>query len=389
MSALMNTYARLPVTFVEGQGVYLTDTQGRQYLDALAGVAVCSLGHAHPRVAEALCHQAKTLVHTSNYYQVQNQADLGKELCRLSGMDKVFFGNSGAEANEAAIKIARAYGHHKGHALPKIMVMENSFHGRTLATLSATGSAKIQAGFEPLVEGFVRVPFNDLAAAQEAFAEHKDLVAVLVEPVQGEGGVNSATADYLPGLAALAKANDALLMVDEIQTGLCRTGKWFAHQHWHIQPDVMTLAKALGNGVPIGACLARGEAAEVFQPGMHGSTYGGNPLATAAALAVLSVMEEEQIADAAAYKGAYLMKSLQKSLENQPGLVEIRGMGLMIGIEFDRPVAHLVKEALGLGLLMNVTRDKVVRLVPPLIMSTQEMDSLVEKLTQVIQQHIE
>ena len=382
--ALMNTYQRLPVTFDHGQGCRLYDTAGKEYLDALSGIAVCGLGHAHPKVTQALCDQAGKLLHTSNLYGIANQALLGRRLADLAGMERVFFANSGAEANEAAIKLARLWGHRRGIDHPVILVMENSFHGRTLATLTATGNRKVQAGFEPLVQGFVRVPYGDLAALEATAANSKNVVAVLVEPIQGEGGVQIPPADYLPGIRALCDRHGWLMMLDEIQTGMGRTGRPFAFQHFDFTPDVMTLAKALGNGVPIGACLARGEAADLFGPGSHGSTFGGNPLACAAALAVLEVLEGERLWERAAELGDLLLAQLHEALDDQPGVVEIRGRGLMIAIELDRPCGELVGQALEQGLLINVTAEKVVRLLPPLVMTTEEGARLVALLTPLI-----
>jgi len=380
----MNTYARQNIAFERGEGVWLWDTQGKKYLDAVSGVAVCGLGHAHPAVAEAICAQARTLIHTSNLYQIPKQQTLGLALTRLSGMDKVFFGNSGAEANEAAIKLARMFGHKRNIDNPAIIVAENSFHGRTLATLSATGNKKIQAGFEPLVSGFVRVPYDDLEAVAKVAEQNKNIVAILVEPVQGEGGIRIPNTDYLAGLRKICDANGWLLMLDEIQTGMCRTGKWFAFQHTDIQPDVITLAKGLGNGVPIGCCLARGEAAQLFQPGNHGSTFGGNPLATAAALAVVSTLENDALADRATQLGLRIKQNLSHALEGAQGVVNIRGLGLMIGIELERPCAALVAAALAQGLLINVTADRVVRLLPPLVMTDAQADLLTDQLAQLI-----
>lgn len=385
---LMETYNRLPVTFAQGEGVWLTDTDGKRYLDAVAGVAVCSLGHAHPAVAQALCEQAGKLVHTSNLYGIAHQQQLGDQLVQLAGMDRVFFANSGAEANEAAIKLARLHGRKKKVTKPTIVVMDNSFHGRTMATLTATGSRKVQAGFEPLVPGFVRVPFGDMQALETAAANNPDIVAVLVEPVQGEGGVNIPPVDYLQRIRALCDAQDWLMMLDEIQTGMGRTGKLFAFQHAGITPDVMTLAKALGNGVPIGACLAKGEAAELFGPGNHGSTFGGNPLACAAALTVLETMTETRLWEQATRLGEYLLAGIKSSLAEQAGVTEIRGVGAMIGIELDRPCGELVGRALAQGLLINVTADTVVRLLPPLVMNTEEADQLIRELSQLIVQFL-
>ena len=381
---LMATYRRLPVTFTHGAGAWLWDETGKRYLDALAGIAVCGLGHAHPAVREALCDQAGSLVHTSNLYQIAAQTELGARLTALAGMDRVFFGNSGAEANEAAIKLARLYGHQRGIEKPAILVMENSFHGRTLATLTATGNRKVQAGFEPLVQGFVRVPYDDLAAVETAGANRHDLVAILVEPIQGEGGIRIPSPDYLPRLREICDRHGWLLMLDEIQTGMGRTGKLFAHQHSGIQPDVMTLAKGLANGVPIGACLARGAAAEVFGPGTHGSTFGGNPLACRAASAVLATIEDEGLTARAAERGAQLLAGFRQALAHQPGVADIRGRGLMIGIELDRPCADLVGQALAAGLLINVTADRVIRLLPPLILEPAQADLLVSELARLI-----
>ncbi len=381
---LMATYNRLPVTFAQGEGVWLTDAQGKRYLDAVAGIAVCSLGHAHPAVTQAVCEQAGKLVHTSNLYGIALQQELGERLVQLAGMDKVFFANSGAEANEAAIKLARLYGRKKEIAKPAIVVMENSFHGRTMATLTATGNRKVQAGFEPLVPGFVRVPYGDMAALEKAAENNPNIVAVLVEPVQGEGGVVIPPADYLQNIRALCDAQDWLMMLDEIQTGMGRTGKPFAFQHTNITPDVMTLAKALGNGVPIGACLANGDAADLFGPGNHGSTFGGNPLACAAALAVLESMTESQLWERASQLGERLQSGFNTQLGGEQGIKDIRGVGAMLGIELDRPCGELVSQALAKGLLINVTADSVVRLLPPLIMSNEEADQLVENLSELI-----
>ena len=380
----MATYRRLPVTFTHGEGAWLWDEAGKRYLDALSGIAVCGLGHAHPAVRDALCEQAGSLIHTSNLYQIAAQTELGTRLTALAGMDRVFFGNSGAEANEAAIKLARLHGHHRGIERPAILVMENSFHGRTLATLSATGNRKVQAGFEPLVQGFVRVPYNDLGAVETAAANRQDIVAVLVEPIQGEGGINIPAPDYLPRLRAICDRQGWLLMLDEIQTGMGRTGRLFAHQHTGIQPDVMTLAKGLANGVPIGACLARGVAATVLGPGSHGSTFGGNPLACRAASVVLETLESEGLVDRATDLGNQLKTGFRQALARQPGVRDIRGLGLMIGIELDRPCAELVGQALEAGLLINVTAERVIRLLPPLILERDQVALLVDRLAGLI-----
>ena len=386
---LMSTYKRLPIQFERGEGIWLWDTEHRQYLDALSGIAVCGLGHAHPAVTKAVTEQASKLVHTSNLYGIPLQEQLAERLCTLANMDRVFFSNSGAESNEAAIKIARLFGHSKDIDCPAIIVMENSFHGRTLATLTATGNRKVQAGFEPLVRGFIRVPFNDLDAIRAVAANKSDTVAVLVEPLQGEGGINIPDAGYLEGIRKLCDENDWLMMLDEIQTGMGRTGKWFACQHDDIQPDVITLAKALGNGVPIGACLARGKAAEMMQPGSHGTTFGGNPLACSAALAVLDTMEQEQLVMQAAERGQQLLDGFNMTLQRREGVTEIRGRGLMIGIELDRPCTELVGKALSQGLLLNVTAERVVRLLPPLITTEKQADMIVEQVSDLICRFLE
>ncbi|WP_293646517.1 aspartate aminotransferase family protein [Thiolapillus sp.] len=383
-NVLMNTYNRLPVTFVRGEGVYLHDDQGKTYLDAISGIAVCGLGHAHPEVSRAICEQAGALVHTSNLYGIAHQQELGEKLVELSGMEKVFFANSGAEANEAAIKLARLHGHKQGIDNPVILVMEESFHGRTLATLTATGNRKVQAGFEPLVQGFARVPYGDLDALKTAADNLKGIVAVLVEPVQGEGGINIPPDGYLPGIRELCDRHNWLMMLDEIQTGMGRTGKPFAFQHHELTPDVMTLAKALGNGVPIGACLANGKAADLFAPGNHGSTFGGNPLACAAGLAVVEQLTANRLWEQAASKGEALASGLAQKLDGVEGFVEIRSLGLMLGLQLDRPCAELVGLALEKGLLINVTADSVVRLLPPLIISDEQIGQLTDELSCLI-----
>ncbi len=388
MSFLMNTYARQPVSFARGEGVWLWDDAGKKFLDAVAGVAVNSLGHAHPRLAKALCEQAHTLIHTSNLYQIPRQEQLAERLCRLADMDKAFICNSGAEANEAAIKLARMYGHSKGIEVPTIIVMEKSFHGRTMATLTATGNRKVQAGFEPLVKGFVRVPYNDVAAVAQIAEHNKSIVAVLVEPVQGEGGIQVPAQTYLQELRRLCDTHGWLLMLDEIQTGIARTGSWFAFQQAGIVPDVMALAKGLGGGMPVGACLAKGAAAETFKPGNHGSTFGGNPLACAAALETLAVVEEQDLCGHAAELGEFIRAGLKTHLSGVTGIVEVRGAGLMIGIELDRPCAELVRRALEQGLLINVTADSVVRLLPPLVMSKDEASRLIEMLSKLIKEFL-
>jgi len=382
--ALMTTYARLPVTFEKGEGAWLWDSNGKKYLDAVSGVAVCGLGHAHPKVAEALCRQAQTLVHTSNLYGIANQQALGERLVRAAGMDRVFFSNSGAEANEAAIKLARLYGHQKGIDTPLIIVAEGSFHGRTLATLSATGNRKVQAGFEPLVTGFVRVPYDDVEAIRTVAKNSVGVAAILVEPIQGEGGVQVPTEGYLRDIRELCDTHGWLMMLDEIQTGMGRTGEMFACKHEGVLPDVMTLAKGLGNGMPIGACLARGAAAELFKPGNHGSTFGGNPLACAAGLAVLDVLEQNDLATRAENLGTRMLLGLAEALNGNAHVTDIRGKGLMIGIELDRPCGELVKRALEQGLLINVTAERTVRLLPPLILSDAEADQIVQQVSALV-----
>lgn len=388
MSHVMNTYARLPVAFSHGSGSRVTDTEGKTYLDALSGIAVSTLGHAHPALVAAIAAQAGRLLHTSNLYRMPLQEQLADKLAELSGMDEVFFCNSGCEANEAAIKLARFYGHQQGIDNPAIIVMEHSFHGRTLATLSATGSRKVQAGFEPLVSGFVRVPFNDLAAVR-AIAEHnKNVVAVMLEVVQGEGGIYVADLDFQRGLRQLCDENGWLLICDEVQCGMGRTGVWFGFQHAGIVPDVATLAKGLGSGVPIGACLAAGKAAGLFKPGNHGSTFGGNQLATTAALTTLEVMEKEGLLANAETVGTLIRDGLAQTLAGVKGVVAIRGQGLMIGIELDRPCGELVTRALDAGLLINVTAEKVVRLLPALNFSADEGRELVERLAALIRAYL-
>ncbi len=392
--ALMNNYAPLPVTFEKGDGVWLWDTEGKRYLDALSGIAVCGLGHAHPAVTEAICQQASQLVHTSNIYGIAHQQALAEKLTALAGMERAFFSNSGAEANEAAIKIARLHGHAQGIKNPTIVVMEGSFHGRTLATLSATGNRKVQAGFEPLVSGFLRVPYNDLEAIAAVAKNNHNVVAVLVEPVQGEGGIQIPADDYLPGIRALCDDNNWLMMLDEIQTGMGRTGHWFAYQWFAHQsqniatPDVMTVAKALGNGVPIGACLARGAAALAFQPGNHGSTYGGNPLVCRVALSVIETIEQNNLCARAATLGATLLTKFSEQLADLDGIREIRGKGLLLAIELAQDCGELVSLALNDGLLINVTAGNVVRLLPPLVMSDEQASELVSKLSTLIKTYL-
>lgn len=380
----MNTYARLPVAFSHGEGSRITDTEGHQYLDALAGIAVNTLGHAHPKLVAAIAAQAGRVLHTSNLYGMPGQEKLADKLCALSGMQEVFFCNSGCEANEAAIKLARFYGHKKGIENPTIVVMDNAFHGRTMATLSATGNRKAQAGFEPLVSGFVRVPYNDLEAIKAVVDHNQNIVAVMLEIIQGEGGIHLASLDYQKALRQFCDEHGLLLICDEVQCGTARTGKWFGYQIAGIQPDIATLAKGLGSGVPIGACLAGGEAAGLFGPGNHGSTFGGNPLACTAALTTIECIEEEGLLLNAERIGALIRQLFAASLAGVPGVVEIRGQGLMIGVELDRPCGELVGKGLEAGLLINVTADKVVRMLPPLNFSEKEAHELVDRCTPLI-----
>lgn len=388
MPHLMNTYNRQPIAFTHGEGCHLFDEQGRRYLDALAGIAVNTLGHAHPRLVRALAEQAGRLIHTSNIYRVREQEVLSDRLTALAGMDEVFFCNSGCEANEAAIKIARMYGHQQGIDQPAIIVMEKAFHGRTLATLSATGNRKVQAGFEPLVSGFVRVPFDDLPAIEQVAAHNPNVVAVLFEPIQGEGGINIVHDDYMRALRRICDERGWLFMVDEVQCGVGRTGVWFAHQHAGIRPDVMTLAKGLGSGMPVGACLAAGPAAGVFKPGNHGSTFGGNPLACVAALTTIEVIEQDGLLARAKELGEAIRGGLREALAGVAGVVDIRGDGLMIGIELDRPGGDLVGQGIEAGLLINVTADKVIRLLPALIYSDAEARELVTRLAALVRKFL-
>ncbi len=387
-SALMSNYQPLSIEFVKGSGVWLMDTRGERYLDALSGIAVCGLGHAHPAVQEALSDQSANLIHTSNLYRIPLQEKLAEKLVQHSGMEKVFFGNSGAEANEAAIKLARLYASNKNIANPVIVVMEKSFHGRTMATLSATGNAKVHKGFDPLVEGFRHIPYNDIDALNALANENLNIVAVMVEPILGEGGVVIPDAGYLKAIRTFCDQHDCLMMVDEIQTGMCRTGKWFAFQHEDVMPDIMTLAKALGNGVPIGACLARGEAANLFQPGNHGSTFGGNPLASRAALAVIEVLEDDNLAQRAEVLGNRLLKGFKQTLKDIQGIKEIRGKGLMLGIELDKEAPDLVGLALKEKILINVTAGNVIRLLPPLVMTDSEADQIIAILSILLKAYL-
>lgn len=388
-SHIMPTYGRLPIILTQGEGAWLWDKDKNRYLDALSGIAVCNIGHAHPAVHKALCEQSAKLIHTSNLYGIDLQEQLANQLATISGMDNVFFCNSGAEANEAAIKIARRYGFQKGIERPSIIVMEQSFHGRTLATLSATGNTKIQHGFAPLVEGFVRVPFNDIKAIEHSLQRHTNIVAVLLEPIQGEGGVNIPAAQFLNQVRQLCDQYDLLMMLDEVQTGVGRTGRFFAFQHNNITPDVCTLAKGLGNGVPIGACLAKGKAAEILTAGTHGSTFGGNPLACSAALAVLDTLDQEALIEQAEPKGAQIAAGLHANLKNNTYVCDIRQKGLMIGVELTIPCSDLVKQALNKYLMINVTNEKTVRLLPPLIIDDEQIKLLVDILSTVINEFTE
>ncbi|MDK2779558.1 MAG: aspartate aminotransferase family protein [Pseudomonadota bacterium] len=385
MQAIMNTYGRLPVTFVSGQGSWLTDSEGRRYLDALSGIAVCGLGHAHPAVTEAITRQAGQLIHTSNLYSIERQEAAASALTRVSGMENVFFSNSGAEANEAAIKIARKYGHDRGIAEPVIIVMTKAFHGRTMATLTATGNAKVQDGFGPLLNGFVRVPYMDIIAIRSLVKANPNVVAVMLEPVQGEGGLATASAEYLQGIRTLCDEHDLLMVLDEVQTGNGRTGSYFCYQQFGFQPDVVTTAKGLGNGVPIGACLARGAAANVLKPGNHGSTYGGNPLACAAAVAVVETIEKDNLCKNARTMGDYLRNGFRERLSGSDSLQEIRGHGLMLGLVLKQDCPTLMADALQAGLLLNVTSGNVVRLLPPLNISQAEADQIIDTVSSLIE----
>ncbi|GAB4173740.1 MAG: aspartate aminotransferase family protein [Wenzhouxiangellaceae bacterium] len=375
---LMNTYARLPVTFVRGEGAWLYDDQGRRYLDAVAGIAVCSLGHADPVVADAICDQARKLLHTANIAHIREQAGLAEALAGLSGLDRAFITNTGAEAIECALKIARRVAHARGIEAPKIIVVEGAFHGRTLAAISASAPGKLQQGFTPLLEGFVRVPFDDAQAVADALNRHPDAVAVLLEPIQGEAGVNVPSVGYLSALRALCDRHQALLILDEIQTGMGRTGRWFAFQHEGATPDVLTVAKALGNGIPVAACLARGDAADVLTPGSHGTTFGGSPFACRVALTVIERMRTLELPKNAARQGSRLIDGLRRRLEGHPRVRAIRGRGLMIGIDLAGQALDVRDHALAHGVLINVTHDRIIRLVPPLIIDGEQADRIVE-----------
>ena len=385
MSHLFNTYARMPIDIVRGEGAWLYDEAGTPYLDAISGIGVCSLGHAHPRLAEAIAEQAATLVHTANIVGLPLQERLGDRLATISGLDRAFIANSGAEAIECALKLARLHGHEHGIERPAVLVMDNSFHGRTLAGISASGNTAIQRGYGPLVEGFVRVPFGDIAAAEQAMDEHPEIVAALLEPIQGEGGVRVAPEGYLDALRNLCDRHSALLMLDEIQSGMCRAGRWFAHQHEAgLRPDVVLSAKALGNGIPVSACMATERVAALMQPGSHGTTFGGNPLACRAALEVIAIMEEEDMAGQALEKGQALREILHAELADHPRLREIRGRGLMVGIELDTDCAELKADALAQSVIINVTRGNTVRLLPPLIVDEDQLARIGQTVSRII-----
>ena len=383
MSHVMNTYARLPVAFVRGEGVWLWDEAGKKYLDALAGIAVNTLGYAHPRLVSALRKKIESgVIHTSNLYRIPEQEAAADRVAEITGLDEVFFCNSGLEATEASIKVARKYGHDKGIAEPAIIVMEKAFHGRSLATLSATGSRKVQAGFEPLVQGFVRVPLNDLDAVRQAAESNKNIAAVMIEPIQGEGGINVSRMEYLRGLHEICQARGWLFISDEVQCGLGRTGKWFVYQHAGIQPDVVALAKGLASGVPVGACVTGGRARGVFKPGNHGSTFGGNPLAMTAVVTTIDTIKEDGLLANAGRVGDLILNSLRNQIGNLA--TEVRGRGLMIGVELKKPCGELVSRGLQAGLIFNVTADNVVRLLPPLVMSEAEGRMVVERLAPLV-----
>jgi acetylornithine aminotransferase len=381
----MPTYARLPVSFTRGQGAWLWDQNNVRYLDALSGIAVCNLGHAHPAIHQAIAEQSRLLLHTSNLYEITLQSELANQLTQLSGMSNAFFCNSGAEANEAAIKLARLYGHSQGIAQPTIIVMNNSFHGRTLATLSATGNPKVHQGFTPLVDGFIHVPFNDLSAIEKVIADNSDIVAVMAEPIQGEGGVNIPAPNYLNKVRQLCDQHKLLLILDEIQTGIGRTGRFLAYQHNDILPDICTLAKALGNGVPIGACLATGKAAQLLTAGKHGSTFGGNLLACRAALSVLDVIQKDNLIQAATTQGNKIVDQISKRLNCHPLVAEIRHQGMMIAIELTQPCSALTQEALDQKVLINITAEKVIRLLPPLIISDEQITLLADTIQVLVE----
>ncbi len=382
---LMNTYAALPVSFERGEGAWLWDVEGKRYLDAISGLGVCALGHAHPEVTRVIAEQAGKLIHTANLARIPWQEKLADALAEITGLDRVFVANSGTEAIECALKITRIIGHQRGYKKPGVIVMENSFHGRSLAALSATGSRKVQAGFEPLVGGFLRVPFANADAVAKIANNNNEVVAVLVEPIQGEAGIKVPESGYLETLRGICDANDWLLILDEIQSGLCRTGRWYAHQHEDVQPDILTTAKALANGVPIGACVARGAAADAFSPGRHGSTFGGNPLASRTACTVLDIMKSEDLNARVEQTGEKMFAAFRSRLQDNPAVKDIRGRGLMIGIELDQDVNHLKTVALDQGLLLNITRNNVIRLLPPLIIDQDQAEQIVDRVCKLIE----
>ena len=386
INPVMPTYAPQPVAFERGEGAWLFDTDGRRYLDCLSGIAVNTLGHNHPKLVAAICDQASKIMHCSNLFEIPLRQKLAERLVELSGMSNVFFCNSGLEANEAAIKLARLYGHNRGIEMPEIVVYEHAFHGRSLATLSATGNVKVQKGFEPLVPGFVRVPLNDMPALDAVAAQRPNVVAVFLEAVQGEGGIQPARVEYLRQVRELCDRKGWLLMIDEVQCGTGRTGRWFAHQWAGIKPDVMPLAKGLASGIPVGAIVAHGEAARTFKPGNHGTTFGGNPLAMRAGLTTIEVMEEDGLIENATLMGQLIMDGMRRELAGVPGFVEVRGMGLMIGIVLDRPCSEVVGMALNAGLVLNVTADTVVRLLPPLIINREQAELTVSTLAPLIRE---
>jgi acetylornithine/N-succinyldiaminopimelate aminotransferase len=388
-SHLMNTYAPLDLAFVRGEGAWLWDEDGNRYLDAISGLGVCALGHAHPALARAISEQSSTLIHTGNLVRIPWQEQLAGQLADVSGMERAFFGNSGAEAIECALKITRIIGHDKGIETPGVVVMDHSFHGRTMAALSATGNRKVQAGFEPLVSGFVRAPFDDIGAIEKIAGHSHNITAVLVEPIQGEAGIRVPQPGYLANLRRLCDEHGWLLIFDEIQSGLCRTGKWYAHQHENIRPDILTTAKALANGLPIGACVASGAAAEALTPGRHGSTFGGNPLVSRAACTVLDVMHSEDLAGRAADTGEYILDAFRERLAEHPQVKDIRGRGLMLGLELTQEANHLKNRALEKGVLLNVTQNKVIRLLPPLIIDREQADRIIEVVSSLIEEGIQ
>jgi acetylornithine aminotransferase len=383
---LMNTYAPAPVAFVRGEGAWLWDEDGKRYLDAISGLGVCALGHAHPAIADVISEQASTLIHTGNLFRIPWQEKLAEKLAGITQTERVFFGNSGAEAIECALKIVRAIGHERGFENPGVIVMEHSFHGRTMAALSATGSRKVQAGFEPLVSGFIRAPFNDVKAIENISEHSNEITAIMLEPIQGEAGIRVPDPGYLEKLRSICDENGWMLIVDEIQSGLCRTGRWYAHQHEDVLPDILTTAKALANGLPIGACAARGAAADALSPGRHGSTFGGNPLVSRTACAVLDLMQSEDIAGRARETGDFMLDAFRNRLDSAPGVREIRGKGLMIGIELDAEANHLKKAALQKGVLLNITRDTVIRLLPPLIIDREQAEQIVGVVCSLVEE---